>query len=300
MSAPVLLLLVLTSGLAPEATPAVPSPEVADAPTVSAEAIPAPEIAAPEAASDPVEVADTDTTDTAPPQGPALVVVLPPAKIPPEHGPFFAGEPASDTAFVNGLRPDDPPRFSVGRGAFCFVDDSKCRASLVLTADIGVGVNLVGGNRLPDLPYAHYNFRGGIVFKPLMRRGGWHPWGVGLVGSWSRGTGPPETETTLRAPHTDAWRILIVNQLWMSKRRNGFHLDLDAGLVRSPVIGSVNPYFGTSAGLSANWGGWGGIFMHGDFLDKDSRIVFGFRGHGMAVAPVIGLVLLGLLAGGAL
>ncbi len=219
-----------------------------------------------------------------------------------DYGPMFVGEPASDTAFPTAQRPGDPPRFSVGKGAFCFVDNSWCRSSLILTADVGIGTNVVRGPKGSDLPYAQFAFRGGIVLRPLMlsRSGGWHPWGIGLLGSWSRGTAPPSTMTAIGRPHTDAWRVIVVNQFWLSKKRNGFHLDLDIGVVRSTVAGSANgQFYGSHGALSANWGGWGGLFVSADFLDKDTRVVFGFRGHGMVTAPAIGLVLLGLLAGGA-
>lgn len=256
----------------------------------------------------PVEAAPPPVTPPAPPAEP--VYVAPPApppaaatspRGPRERSPFFNGEPPSDTAFPNGPRITDPPRFSVGRGAFCFVDDARCRAALILTADVGIGTNLFGGLN-PELPYAQFNFRGGFVVKPLTlgRADTWHPWGIGLLGSWSRGTGQPgASKVPAGTPHTDAWRVILVNQLWLSKRRNGFHLDLDLGLVRSTVFARHGQYFGTHAGLSANWGGWGGLFMSADLLDHDTRIVFGFRGNGLAAAPAIGLVLLGLLAGGA-
>lgn len=287
-----------------------PAPPVSGAPTSAAAPVDAPPAAAPDVAP----VASPATSEPAPTSAPAVasapvyaapVAPAPPPplrKPPPEHGPFFAGEPASDTAFPNGPRPADPPRFSLGRGAFCFVDDSFCKTSLILTADIGIGTNIVGGPGTSDLPYAHYNFRGGLVMKPLMlgRQDGWHPWGIGLLGSWSRGTGAPSKESAVVSPHTDTTRVLLVNQLWLSKKRNGFHLDVDLGIIRSNVLGSTAKFFGTNASLSANWGGWGGIFMSADFLDKDTRVVFGFRGHGMATAPAIGLILLGLLAGGAL
>ncbi len=223
-------------------------------------------------------------------------------KPPPEHGPFFAGEPVSDTAFANGPRRVGPPRFSVGRGAFCFVDDSGCKASLVLTADVGVGVNIVSLPTRLDVPFSQYTFRGGVVFKPMLRLrdDGWHPWGVGLVGSWSRGTAAPTSKSALESEHTDTWRVALVNQLWLSKKRNGFHLDLDLGIVRSNVLGSPGKFYGSHAGLSANWGGLGGLFLSTDLLDRDTRIIFGFRGNGIAAAPVIAMVLLGLLAGGAL
>ena len=132
-----------------------------------------------------------------------------------------------------------------------------------------------------------------------MRKDSWHPWGIGLVGSWSRGTGAPSKETAVVSPHTDTWRVSVVNQMWLSKKRNGFHLDLDLGLIRSTVLDGKGQFFGTNVSISANWGGWGGIFMSGDLLDHDTRVVFGFRGHGLATAPAIGLILLGLLAGGA-
>lgn len=302
---PVLLALVASapdpSATAPAPTPA---PAEADAP---AEALPLP------APAD-VSTAAAPAANVQPPAPDAAVLTAPPGDLsfgtapvvaprpPPEHGPFFAGEPASDTAFANGPRRTDPPRFSLGRGAFCFVDDSGCKSSLILTADVGIGVNIVSAPTRLDVPYAQYNFRGGVVFKPMLqlREGGWHPWGIGLVGSWSRGTATPTSKSALESEHTDAWRVILVNQLWLSKKRHGFHLDLDLGIVRSNVLGSKGKYFGSHAGLSANWGGLGGLFLATDLLDNDTRIVFGFRGHGVAAAPVIAMVLLGLLAGGAL
>ena len=120
------------------------------------------------------------------------------------------------------------------------------------------------------------------------------------MGSWSRGTAAPTSKSALESEHTDTWRVALVNQLWLSKKRNGFHLDLDLGIVRSNVLGSPGKFYGSHAGLSANWGGLGGLFLSTDLLDRDTRIIFGFRGNGIAAAPVIAMVLLGLLAGGAL
>lgn len=305
---PVLLALV-ASAPDPSAPPGAAAPvDASSAPAEEALQVPAADVSTSAAsssevsASEPAPVLADPAADVgllvAPP-GPAPVAARKP---PPEHGPFFAGEPASDTAFPNGPRATDPPRFSLGRGAFCFVDDSACKSALILTADVAIGVNIVSRPTRLDVPYAQYNFRGGVVFKPMLQRreGGWHPWGVGLVGSWSRGTASPTSQSALVSEHTDAWRIILVNQLWLSKKRNGFHLDLDLGVVKSNVLGSKNKYYGTHAALSANWGGLGGLFLAADALDSDARIVFGFRGNGVAVAPVIGLVLLGLLAGGAL
>lgn len=220
-----------------------------------------------------------------------------------ETGPFFAEEPPEETRFPGGLRRDDPPRFSLGKGKFCFLDDAKCKASLVATADVGVGVNiLAGAGSAPDLPYAQYNFRGGLVLKPLTltRDGGWHPWGLGFAAGWSRGTGSPIV--ALETQHTDSARFFLINQIWLAQKRNAFHLDVDFGIVRSHIRAkgeNTVAAFGTHASLSANWGGWGGVFLAGDFLYQDTRIILGFRGHGIAAGPAIGLVLLGLLAGGA-
>ncbi len=309
---PVLLALVASapdpSATAGAATTAATTTPTTTATTADANAAPAEALPLPP----PADVSTTPTADAAPP--PAEVLAPPPGdlsfgtapvaarKPPPEHGPFFVGEPPSDTSFPNGPRPAGPPRFSLGRGAFCFVDDSGCKSSLILTADVGIGVNIVSLPTRLDVPYAQYNFRGGLVFKPMLqlREGGWHPWGIGLVGSWSRGTAAPTSKSALDSEHTDAWRIILVNQLWLSKKRNGFHLDLDLGLVRSNVLGSEKKFFGSHAGVSANWGGLGGLFLATDLLDNDTRIVFGFRGHGVAAAPIIAMVLLGLLAGGAL
>lgn len=247
---------------------------------------------------------------TPPAAYPAPVAVAPIASVAPveakkpprESGPFFAEEPPEETRFAGGPRRDDPPRFSLGKGKFCFVDDAKCNASLIATADVGIGVNILSGaGSAPDLPYAQYNFRGGFVLKPLTltKDKTWHPWGIGVAAGWSRGTGSPII--ALETQHTDSARFFLVNQLWLAQKRNAFHLDVDFGIVRSYIRGrdGATPAFGTHASVSANWGGWGGIFLAGDFLYQDTRIVLGFRGHGIAAGPAIGLVLLGLLAGGA-
>ena len=296
-----LLLAIVAPGPAPAVPTSTPTPTPTTVAEPEASPVPAPppEVA-PAPAPAPGIVYAESTTSVVP--APTPLPPEPARTPPPEFGPFFVAEPVSETAFPNGPRPADPPRFSLGGGSFCFVDDARCKSALILTADIGIGVNIVGGTRVPDLPYAQFNFRGGLAFKPMMigRKDAWHPWGIGLIGSWSRGTGAPSRESAVVSPHTDTWRVLLVNQLWLSKRRNAFHLDFDLGIIRSTVLGGDKQFTGTSAGISANWGGWGGIFLSGDFLDHDTRVVFGFRGHGIATAPAIGLILLGLLAGGAL
>jgi len=251
-------------------------------------------------------VLSSGVSDTASPVAPAAPLVAAPpqeaSKPPREVGPFFVQELPEETRFAGGPRRDDPPRLSIGRGKFCFVDDAACKASLIATADVGVGVNVTRG---ADYSFAQFNFRGGLVLKPLTltKDGGWHPWGIGLGAGWSRGTGNPGSmEGGTESTHTPAFRVFLVNQLWLSQKRNAFHLDIDFGIVRSPVPASMGRYLpavGTHAGVSANWGGWGGIFMSADFLYQDTRVVFGFRGHAIAAGPAIGLVLLGLLAGGA-
>lgn len=228
-----------------------------------------------------------------------------------DYGPFFAPEAPAETTFPSGPKPGAPPRFSLGQGAFCFVEDAKCRLSLLASVDIGIGVNAVAGDRGVDLPYAHYNFRGGLTIRPVtVVRKRWHPWALGLVTSWSRGTGvlastgslsDPDAGATLKTtPNTSSFRVGLINQLWLSQRRNAFHIDLTVGLVRSSVLANTGVYSGTHVELAGGWGGWGSFFVSSDFLYGDTRLVAGFRGHGIAVAPAVGLILLGLLAGGAL
>lgn len=283
--------------------PTSPMPPAETAPVTPTDVAPVPEPAPDPTPTSAPAPAPVDASPTAAPLPAASAPTPAPArKASHAYGPFFVGEAPSDTQFPNGPRVGDPPRLSVGKGAFCFVDDSFCKVALQLTADVGIGVNLVGGTGSPDLPYAQFTFRGGMTFKPLMlgaRASGWHPWGIGLIGGWSRGTGPSRGDKNDVSLHVTTGRVAIVNQLWLSKKRNGFHLDLDLGVIRSSVRAEEGRYFGTTAGLSANWGGWGGLFMNADLLDHDTRLVFGFRGHGIATAPAIGLILLGLLAGGA-
>ena len=248
----------------------------------------------------PTPILSSGVSDTAAPV--AVAPFAPETKpAPREVGPFFTEELPDETRFSGGRQRNDPPRLSLGGGKFCFVDDTACKVSLIATADIGVGVNVV---RATDFAFSQFGFRGGLVAKPLtmIQGNGWHPWGLGLAVGWSRGTGNPGSEGMNATGHTPSFRAFLVNQLWLSQKRNGFHLDIDFGIVRSPIRstgGTYVPAFGTHASVSANWGGWGGLFLSGDFLYQDTRVVFGFRGHGIAAGPAIGLVLLGLLAGGA-
>lgn len=272
--------------------PAAPAATPASAPAAAPAATPATTVTVPELAPSP-----------AAPVAPVAPVARTADKQPVrEVGPFFMEEPPAETSF-SGEPKRTRPRFSLGGGKFCFLDDAACKVSLLATADVGVGVNiLAGAGSAPDLPYTQFGLRGGLVLKPLtlVKNGGWHPWGLGFAAGWSRGSGSPIV--ALGTQHTDSVRYALVNQLWLSQKRNAFHLDIDFGLVRSFVRSKgEDPIaaFGTHASLSANWGGWGGVFLSGDFLYQDTRVVLGFRGHGIASGPAIALVLLGLLAGGA-
>jgi hypothetical protein len=224
-----------------------------------------------------------------------------------KYGPFYEDVAPSDTEFPTVPR-KKVPLLSVGRGVFCFVEDSSCLASLLVSADVAAGLAVRSGRQGPDLPYAHYNFRGGFALRPMaLARGRWHAWGLGLTGAWSRGTGalimvgddeqePQETE------HTDAWRVGLLNQIWLNDKPHAFHVDITVGTVRSNVLSTAGTYelFGTHVEAAFGWGGWGALFVGSDFLDQDTRVVIGFRMHGIAAAPVVGLVLAGMAAGGSL
>jgi len=224
-----------------------------------------------------------------------------------EYGPFFEPDAPSDTAFATQPRKGKAPLFSVGQGAFCFVDDTHCKASLLVDATVAAGVRAPASNKGPDMPYAHFGFRGGLVVRPLMfKKKAWHPWGVGVVGGWTLGTGAVvvqsgdegiEKSDTDRTP---AVRVGLVNQLWLSQRPHAMHMDFTLGAVRSPVLTSGVSLIGTHAELAFGWGGWGALYAAGDFLDRDTRISFGFRAHGIAAGPLVALAILGAALGGAL
>lgn len=224
-----------------------------------------------------------------------------------EYGPFFEDDPPGDTSFASAPRKTKAPFFSVGGGSFCFVEDSRCKASLLVSAEVGAGMRVPASDQGPDMPYAHFGFRGGFVVRPLqISRRSWHPWGIGLVGSWTRGTGAVtvkgdfQNQEVEESTRTDAWRVAMVNQLWLSQKPHAFHVDGTIGVVRSPVLTSDTWLFGTHAEVAFGFGGWGSVYAAGDFLDRDARVVFGVRAHGIAAGPIIAMALAGLAIGGAL
>lgn len=267
-----------------------PTPaEVVPAEPFSAPGEPAPSAPAADAPTDDVVIAKTDQEEDG------------------DYGPFFEADAPSDTTFPSQGRKGKAPALSVGNGAFCFVDGTNCKVSLLADATVAAGLRAPASNKGPDMPYAHYGFRGGLVMRPLMfKRKPWHAWGVGVVGSWSMGTGAVTVESTSEdlakseSDSTPAVRIAMVHQLWLSQRPHAAHIDFSIGGVRSPVLTSGVPLIGTHAEVAFGWGGWASVYASGDFLDQDTRIGFGVRAHGVAAGPLIALAILGAALGGAL
>jgi len=221
-------------------------------------------------------------------------------------GPFRG--PGERDAVEHAIRPvdSDAPFGSVADGNFCFVEASECRTSLIWWADVGAGFNSIQGDEGFDVPYTQVRFGGGYVVRPLyLARRSWHPWGLGVTGSWSLGSGSviPGGSTGGEFIERDlitAVRVGAFNQLWLSQKRHALHVDITLGAVNSSVFkAATGRFWGTNAELGLGFGGWGGVFVNADFLDQDTRIVFGFKGHAIAAAPIVGLVLAGLAAGGA-
>ena len=228
---------------------------------------------------------------------------------PEDFGPFFEPEPASEVRFpAEAHRPHKKPFASVANASFCFVEDSACGAALIADADVGIGLNVISSDRGLDVPYTQFRVRGGLTVRPIkLARKRWHPWGVGAVLSWSLGSGAiTATNQDPSDPFADvtetdpirSWRVALLNQLWLSQRRNALHLDFTLGGVNSSVLDAQGRYWGTHAEVALGFGGWGGLFLAGDFLDADTRVFMGMRGHGIATGPLIGLIVLGLVAGG--
>ena len=224
-----------------------------------------------------------------------------------EYGPFFEDEAASDTKHASRLEKRKTPLFSVGQGSFCFLDGSRCKASLLISAGVGAGLRVPASDAGPDMPYSQFNVHGGFVVRPLMYTGrDWHPWGLGVVASWSRGTGSvtvtgdamnQDVQSTER---TDATRIGLLNQFWLTKKAHGLHIDVTLGAVRSDVLTSKYKLWGTHAEVGFGVGGWATLFAGADFLDRDTRLVLGLRAHGILSGPLIALALAGMAIGGAL
>lgn len=224
-----------------------------------------------------------------------------------EYGPFFEGPAKSDTEWATKPQKRRTPVLSVGDGKFCFVEGTYCKASLILNAGVGAGMRIPASDKGPDLPYAQFTFYGGIAIRPMMLgKREWHPWGLGVVSSWSRGTGSvtvegtSEDQTVEQSSRTDVFRVGAVNQIWLTKKQYALHLDFTLGAVQADVLTSGYRLWGTHAELAMGFGGWGGLFLSGDFLDDDTRVVFGFRGHGIAAGPIIAMAIAGLAIGGAM
>jgi hypothetical protein len=228
----------------------------------------------------------------------------------PEYGPFFEPPPPSEVTYPSH-RPGTESTagvFSVGQGAFCFVEDAPCKASLIADASVGAGLNVVGSERGVDVPLTQFRVRGGVTIRPLtLAKKRWHPWSLGLIGNWSqaspqvRGSGGSESLELIRElDRLRSFRVGLVNQIWLKNRRNAVHLDFTFGGVNTGVLDAQGTFWGTTAEAAVGWAGWGGVYASLDFLDRDTRMIFGFRTHAMAAAPIVGALLIGLLAGGAL
>jgi hypothetical protein len=199
--------------------------------------------------------------------------------------------------------------FGVGQGAFCFVEDSGCRANLIADFDFGVGTNVVGSDRGVDVPMTQWRARGGFTVRPFyLARGEWHRWGLGVTASFSQASAQvaiaraDTSDTNADVLETDpvrSTRVAVLNQLWMSQKRNALHLDFSLGAVRSTVLDAGQLFWGTHAEFGVGWGGLAGFYASTDFLDQDLRAIFGFRTHAGIAGPILGMVALGLLAGGA-
>jgi len=221
-----------------------------------------------------------------------------------EYGPFFEKVAPSNVQFP-GRRTREYAPLSVSHGRFCFVEDFDCRVALLVDADVAAGINVIGGERGIELPYTQFRVRWGVTLRPVaMRRDRWHRWGLGVVGSWSEGSSvviPPDADNSAEGGlATEAYRVAVVNQLWLAQKRNAAHLDFTVGMVRGRTGLQSRWASGTTVEFGLGLGGWGQVFVGGDFFDDDARVLTGFRAHAVAAGPVIGLVLLGMLAGGAL
>jgi hypothetical protein len=227
---------------------------------------------------------------------------------PEDFGPFYEGEPASEVTFPADATRPKYPFGAVAGGRFCFIDNSMCGTSLIADADVGVGLNVITTARGLDVPYTQLRVRGGLVARPIiLAKQRWHAWGVGVVGSWSiasssiTATNQDPTDPNVGVTETDpiqTYRVGLINQLWLSQKRNALHVDFTLGAANSSVLDFPGRYWGTTAEVALGFGGWGGLFLSGDFLDGDTRVVMGVRGHAIATGPLIALIVLGLVAGG--
>ncbi|MCA9681398.1 MAG: hypothetical protein KC457_04315 [Myxococcales bacterium] len=228
---------------------------------------------------------------------------------PEDFGPFFETEPVSEVEFPGDANRVDARKPFASVGGFCFVEASACSASLLIDADVGFGVNVISSSRGLNVPYTQMRFRGGLTLRPIkLARKHWHSWGVGFVGSYSLASASITATTQdpsdpfagiIETDPIRTWRLGLINQIWLSQKRTALHLDFTVGGANSSVLNATGRYWGTHFEAALGFSGWGGLYAAGDFLDQDTRVFMGIRGHGIATGPLIALVLLGLVAGGA-
>ncbi len=230
------------------------------------------------------------------------------AEGPRTYGPFFEAWPASDTAHRGSMGSKSVPPLAIAGGWFCVIEGTHCKISLLASVDIAVGMRLPASDKGPDMPYAQFGVRGGFVLRPKALVGAsWHPWGIGLASSWSRGNGSVTMAgdatggRVASTSHTDSVRIALVNQLWLGQKpHRSWHGDFSIGAVRSEVLTTHLKRWGTHAEVAFGLGGWAALFASGDFLDEDARVMLGLRVHALFGGPVAGVAAAGLAAGGAL
>ncbi len=231
--------------------------------------------------------------------------------VPPEYGPYYEREAWTEVSSSSDPPAGKQPFLSLGAGAFCFVEAASCRSALIASADVGAGMNAIAGDRGVNVPLTQFSIRGGLTVRPVtLLRKRWHPWSIGMVGSFVRSSGAiaASSSTTgasnpdlVDVNHTDGIRVALLNQVWLSQKRHALHLDFAIGAVRSTALTSTTRVTGAHADVALGVGGWGALFVAADFASsEDMRLAFGFRGHGIAAAPIAAMVLLGLLAGGGL
>ena len=93
--------------------------------------------------------------------------------------------------------------------------------------------------------------------------GGREPWRKKLHAPSPEASGSIGTKLRIHQQRTVEVEVALLNQLWLSQKRNALHVDFVLGAANSSVLDYNGRFWGTTAEVGLGFGGWGGALFRG-------------------------------------